>query len=215
MTASEALAEGCADARLRAEGQGAGIHVVQLAGCEARWMAEGARIAEASGAAIIDINMGCPARHVTGAQSGSALMRDLDHALSLIDATVAAVSVPVTLKMRLGWDRPLDQCAGARAPRGRCRRAADHRARAHALPVLQGPRRLGRGARGQGQRVDPGRGERRYLRLRGRGGGARGLRRGRGHDRPRGAGPPLAARTDRASTLPAAAARARRRLQPS
>ena len=104
MTASEALAVGCADARLRAEGQGAGVHVVQLAGCEARWMAEGARIAEASGAAIIDINMGCPARHVTGAQSGSALMRDLDHALSLIDATVAAVSVPVTLKMRLGWD---------------------------------------------------------------------------------------------------------------
>jgi tRNA-dihydrouridine synthase B len=104
MTASEALAEGCADARLRAEGQGAGIHVVQLAGCEARWMAEGARIAEASGAAIIDINMGCPARHVTGAQSGSALMRDLDHALSLIEATVEAVSVPVTLKMRLGWD---------------------------------------------------------------------------------------------------------------
>jgi tRNA-dihydrouridine synthase B len=104
MTASEALAEGCANARLRAEGQGAGIHVVQLAGCEARWMAEGARIAEASGAAIIDINMGCPARHVTGAQSGSALMRDLDHALSLIEATVEAVSVPVTLKMRLGWD---------------------------------------------------------------------------------------------------------------
>jgi tRNA-dihydrouridine synthase B len=104
MTASEALAEGCPDARLRAEGQGAGVHVVQLAGCEARWMAEGARIAEASGAAIIDINMGCPARHVTGAQSGSALMRDLDHALSLIEATIGAVSVPVTLKMRLGWD---------------------------------------------------------------------------------------------------------------
>ena len=67
-------------------------------------MAEGARIAEATGAAIIDINMGCPARHVTGGESGSALMRDLDHALTLIDATVGAVSVPVTLKMRLGWD---------------------------------------------------------------------------------------------------------------
>jgi len=67
-------------------------------------MAEGARIAEASGADIIDINMGCPAKHVTGAQSGSALMRDLDHALTLIDATVRAVTVPVTLKMRLGWD---------------------------------------------------------------------------------------------------------------
>ncbi len=67
-------------------------------------MAEGARIAEATGADIIDINMGCPARHVTGGQSGSALMRDLDHALTLIEATIAAVKVPVTLKMRLGWD---------------------------------------------------------------------------------------------------------------
>jgi nifR3 family TIM-barrel protein len=67
-------------------------------------MAEGARLAEASGADIIDINMGCPARHVTGGQSGSALMRDLDHALSLIEATVGAVAIPVTLKMRLGWD---------------------------------------------------------------------------------------------------------------
>ena len=67
-------------------------------------MAEGARIAEAAGADIIDINMGCPARHVTGGQSGSALMRDLDHALKLIEATIAAVKVPVTLKMRLGWD---------------------------------------------------------------------------------------------------------------
>ena len=67
-------------------------------------MGEAARIAEASGAAIIDINMGCPARHVTGVQSGSALMRDLDHAMTLIDATVGAVTVPVTLKMRLGWD---------------------------------------------------------------------------------------------------------------
>ena len=67
-------------------------------------MAEGARIAEASGADIIDINMGCPAKHVTGKESGSALMRDPDHALTLIEATVGAVSVPVTLKMRLGWD---------------------------------------------------------------------------------------------------------------
>ncbi len=105
MTASEALVQGRRDAMLRAEGQGVGIHVVQLAGCEARWLAEAARIAEAAGAAIIDINMGCPARHVTGGQAGSALMRDLDHALSLIEATVGAVSVPVTLKMRLGWDR--------------------------------------------------------------------------------------------------------------
>src|SRR5262249_53007748 len=104
MTAGEALAQRRPDALLRAEAPGVGAHVVQLAGCEARWMGEGARIAEAGGAAIVDINMGCPARYVTGAQSGSALMRDLDHALSLIEATVGAVSIPVTLKMRLGWD---------------------------------------------------------------------------------------------------------------
>src|SRR5215208_4199678 len=104
MTASRELAGGDGEAAMRAEGQGVGIHVVQLAGCQPYWMAEGARIAEAMGAAIIDINMGCPARQVTGGQSGSALMRDLGHALSLIEATVGAVSVPVTLKMRLGWD---------------------------------------------------------------------------------------------------------------
>ena len=104
MTACAALAAGKRIARRRAEAHGTGLHVVQLAGCEARWMAEGARIAEDGGAAIIDINMGCPAKNVTNGASGSALMRDLDHALTLIDATVAAVAVPVTLKMRLGWD---------------------------------------------------------------------------------------------------------------
>jgi tRNA-dihydrouridine synthase B len=104
MTASDDLVNGRPMSRLRCEATGIGPHVVQLAGCEARWMAEGARIAEAAGAEIIDINMGCPARHVTGGQSGSALMRDLDHALRLIEATISAVKVPVTLKMRLGWD---------------------------------------------------------------------------------------------------------------
>jgi tRNA-dihydrouridine synthase B len=104
MTASEELLEGTPDAQLRAEGRGLNVHVVQLAGCEPRWMGEAARIAQGCGAHIIDINMGCPARCVTGGQSGSALMRDLDHALCLIEATVKAVAVPVTLKMRLGWD---------------------------------------------------------------------------------------------------------------
>ena len=104
MTASDDLVNGRPMSQLRCEATGIGPHVVQLAGCEARWMGEGARIAEAAGADVIDINMGCPARHVTGGQSGSALMRDLDHALKLIEATVAAVKVPVTLKMRLGWD---------------------------------------------------------------------------------------------------------------
>ncbi len=105
MTASEALADGCRTARMRAEGQERGVHVVQLAGCEAHWMAEGARIAQDIGAQIVDINMGCPAKHVANKQSGAALMRDLDRARRLIEATVRAVSVPVTLKMRLGWDQ--------------------------------------------------------------------------------------------------------------
>jgi len=104
MTASDDLVNGKPMSRLRCEAAGIGPHVVQLAGCEGQWMAEGARIAESAGADIIDINMGCPARHVTGGQSGSALMRDLDHALTLIEATISAVNVPVTLKMRLGWD---------------------------------------------------------------------------------------------------------------
>jgi tRNA-dihydrouridine synthase B len=104
MTACAALAGGKRDAKLKVEAPGLGYHVVQLAGCEAKWMAEGARIAAGCGAAIIDINMGCPARQVTNGWSGSALMRDLDHAISLVDATVAAVTVPVTLKTRLGWD---------------------------------------------------------------------------------------------------------------
>jgi len=109
MTACAALAGVGRDAqrrmaRRRMRDHGEGLHVVQLAGCEARWMAEGARIAEAGGAQIVDINMGCPARHVTGGQSGSALMRDISHALTLIEAVVQAVRVPVTLKMRLGWD---------------------------------------------------------------------------------------------------------------
>lgn len=89
---------------LRLRGDGLGTHVVQIAGRETKWMAEAARIAEGEGAHIIDINMGCPAKKVTGGFSGSALMRDLDHALTLIEATIGAVKVPVTLKMRLGWD---------------------------------------------------------------------------------------------------------------
>jgi len=104
MTASEDLVNGRPMSLLRCESTGQGLHVVQLAGCQPGWMAEGARVAESAGADIIDINMGCPARHVTGGQSGSALMRDLDHATRLIEATISAVKVPVTLKMRLGWD---------------------------------------------------------------------------------------------------------------
>lgn len=104
MVAADQLAAGEEEARLRAEGRGLRLHVVQLAGCEAQAMEEGARVAEASGADIIDINMGCPAKRVTNGWSGSALMRDLDQAERLIAAVRGAVSVPVTLKMRLGWD---------------------------------------------------------------------------------------------------------------
>ena len=106
-------------------------------------MAEGARMAEQLGADIIDINMGCPAREVTGKQAGSALMRDLDHAARLVEAVVGAVGVPVTLKMRtrLGCSQP--QRAGAGAARRGGGRGAHHRACAHALPVLQGRRPTG------------------------------------------------------------------------
>jgi len=104
MIASAELVADRRDVVRRAAGGELSPFVIQLVGCDARWMAEGARIAEARGADIIDINMGCPAREVTGKLSGSALMRDLDHALSLIEAVVGAVHVPVTLKMRMGWD---------------------------------------------------------------------------------------------------------------
>ncbi|MDP1668291.1 MAG: tRNA dihydrouridine synthase DusB [Phaeovulum sp.] len=87
-----------------------GVTSVQLAGREAQPMAEAARMVADMGARIIDINMGCPAKKVTGGLSGSALMRAPDHALRLIEAVVAAVQLPVTLKMRLGWD---DSCLNA------------------------------------------------------------------------------------------------------
>jgi nifR3 family TIM-barrel protein len=105
MVASEELVRARRDVVRRAVGDGLSPFVIQLVGREAQWMGEAARIAERLGADVIDINMGCPAREVTGKLSGSALMRNLDHAVSLIDAVVDAVTVPVTLKMRLGWDQ--------------------------------------------------------------------------------------------------------------
>lgn len=104
MVASSELVRQRKDVMRRACGEALSPYVIQLVGCDAQWMAEGARIAQSMGADIIDINMGCPTREVTGKLSGSALMRDLDHALGLIKAVVGAVSQPVTLKMRLGWD---------------------------------------------------------------------------------------------------------------
>jgi len=105
MVASEALVCGSEEFRRRAQTDGLDTRVVQISGREAHWMGEAARQAQEGGAEIIDINMGCPARRVTNGLSGSALMRDLDHAVSLIDAVVTTSNVPVTLKMRLGWDR--------------------------------------------------------------------------------------------------------------
>ncbi|MFC7703420.1 tRNA dihydrouridine synthase DusB [Plastorhodobacter daqingensis] len=110
MVASQELvtARPSAKARARLElGLGCARTAVQLAGREPHWMAEAARMAEAQGARLIDINMGCPAKKVVNGYSGSALLRDLDHALRLIDAVVGAVKVPVTLKTRLGWDDDL------------------------------------------------------------------------------------------------------------
>jgi nifR3 family TIM-barrel protein len=104
MVASDEFVRGSEEARIRAEGAGVCPHVVQLAGCDPYWIGEAARLAEANGAGVVDINMGCPAKKVTGGWAGSALMRDLDHALALVEAAVAAVAVPVTVKMRLGWD---------------------------------------------------------------------------------------------------------------
>jgi tRNA-dihydrouridine synthase B len=110
MVASELLVRGDSEATMRAERAGEGPHAIQLAGRDAHWMAEGAWAATDAGADIVDINMGCPAKKVTGGYSGSALMRDLDHALRLIEATVAATPLPVTLKMRLGWDERSLNC---------------------------------------------------------------------------------------------------------
>ncbi len=105
MVASQEMVQAKPGVRERAElGFGEQNTAVQLAARDEYWAAEAARMVEANGARLIDINMGCPARKVVGGLSGSALMRDLDHALRLIDAIVAAVSVPVTLKTRLGWD---------------------------------------------------------------------------------------------------------------
>jgi tRNA-dihydrouridine synthase B len=104
MVAADRFARGDAANQLKAEGVGVGLHVVQIAGCEPYVMAEAARLAQDAGAAMIDINMGCPAKKVTNGYAGSHLMRDLGLAVSLIRATVAAIRIPATLKMRLGWD---------------------------------------------------------------------------------------------------------------
>jgi tRNA-dihydrouridine synthase B len=104
MIASAALTTGHHD-MVRKLSRSPGLpHMVQLAGCEAEWMARAAKIAEDAGADIIDINFGCPAKRVTNGYAGSALMRVPDLAQSLVEAVAGATSLPVTVKMRLGWD---------------------------------------------------------------------------------------------------------------
>ena len=105
MVASQEMVQAKPGVRERAElGYDQKATAVQIAGRDAYWMAEAARMIEANGASFIDINMGCPAKKVTNGYSGSALLKTPDHALSLIEAVVGAVSIPVTLKTRLGWD---------------------------------------------------------------------------------------------------------------
>lgn len=100
----------------RAElGLGNGQTAVQIAGREAHWMAESAKMLAGLGARMVDINMGCPAKKVTGGLSGSALMREPDRALKLIEAVVGAVDVPVSVKMRLGWEAHNADYIAARA----------------------------------------------------------------------------------------------------
>ncbi|WP_300517807.1 tRNA dihydrouridine synthase DusB [Aliiroseovarius sp.] len=108
MVASQEMVQAKPGVRERAE-LGFGEHntAVQLAARDVHWAGEAARMVEANGARLIDINMGCPARKVVGGMSGSALLRDLPLALELIEAIVGAVSIPVSLKTRLGWDDSL------------------------------------------------------------------------------------------------------------
>ena len=105
MVACDSFARGRPDVVRRAAiGDGLPLMVIQLVGRTPEWIAKGAKLAQDAGADIIDFNMGCPAKEVTGALSGSALMREPELAARLIEAAVNGTSRPVTLKMRLGWD---------------------------------------------------------------------------------------------------------------
>jgi nifR3 family TIM-barrel protein len=104
MVGASALARGDAEARQRLDGSGVDAHIVQIAARDPAGVAETARRAEAAGAKLIDINMGCPCKRVTGGLAGAALMREPALAAELVRAAVGAVSVPVSVKMRLGWD---------------------------------------------------------------------------------------------------------------
>ena len=105
MVASKELMAQSEDAVRRLERGRHGLPLaVQLSGRDPQLTAEAARMAEAAGADIIDLNLGCPARRVTGGYAGAALMKEPQRAITLIDTVIGAVNVPVTVKMRLGWD---------------------------------------------------------------------------------------------------------------
>jgi tRNA-dihydrouridine synthase len=148
MIASEHLVLERHAARNRAVGRNLAPFVIQLAGCEARWMAEGARMEQELGADIIDINMGCPAREVTGKQAGSALMRDPDHATRLVLSVVGAVGVPSPSRCAAAGTRGEPQRPGWRGTGPPAWRSLPH---AHTLRLLQdtptGPRAPGHGSR--------------------------------------------------------------------
>src|SRR3569833_1205444 len=103
MVACDAFARGRPDVVRRAAGEDLPLKVIQLGGRDPAWIAAGARLAEQAGADIVDLNFGCPCKEVTGALSGSALMREPELFCRMIDAAVPATTRPVTLKMRLGW----------------------------------------------------------------------------------------------------------------
>ena len=119
MIASASLTSGMAEMKRKLRPSGRLPHVDQLAGNEKKWLVLGARMAADAGADIIDINLGCPSKKVTNGYAGSALMRVPDKALALIEAVIKAVDLPVTVKMRLGWnDQQINAPAIARLAEG-------------------------------------------------------------------------------------------------
>ena len=179
MVAAETYLEGDAEASMRAEGDGLAPHAVQLVGREARALAETARRVVGAGAALVDINMGCPARRVAGASGRRGADARPRRRERLIATVVEAVSVPVTVKMRLGWD---ETSLNAPELARRAERAGRGWSTVHGAdprPVLRRPRRLGCRPRGGRGGRDPGYRQRRLRDPRGCAGHARALRRRR------------------------------------
>ena len=167
---------------------------LQLAGCEPHVMAEAAKLNEQRGAAIIDINMGCPVRKVVNGDAGSALMANLPLAAALIEATVKAVKLPVTLKMRMGWDHSslnAPELARIAEDLGVKMITVHGRTRCQ---MYKGSADWAFVRQGQGGGVGAGDRQRRHLLGRRCPRGACAIGRGRGDDRPRLLRPAVAAR---------------------